>query len=312
MIRTPKNASSASSGTTTYGERSRSSSRLATTYPMAPPARCRSLVSPMSGCGLPSAIWTMPRMPKAREVQPTTWRPAGPACSGSRIVRQPTKSSASGTRKPTLPTEPWTTVRARSMTEPGSCHHTAAATTTAEPKRKRPNPSRRCSGSRSRAVCPMPRATAPTPCATASHTAAMPRKIIVKRRATGPGPLRTARGAGRLGAGLRLLAGFFLGAGLRRGLVLRVAVLVPVFFAGPREVLAVRVEDVLLLRDPGGEDVRVAIVPTLRRGHSSHTDHRSACRRRGSGSDVGGRASRAAEERSRDRRVETRWAERRA
>jgi len=59
-----------------------------------------------------------------------------------------------------------------------------------------------------------------------------------------------------------LLAGFFLGAGLRRGLVLRVAVLVPVFFAGPREVLAVRVEDVLLLRDPGGEDVRVAIWST--------------------------------------------------
>ncbi|GAA4723433.1 hypothetical protein GCM10023350_02130 [Nocardioides endophyticus] len=104
----------------------------------------------------------------------------------------------------------------------------------------------------------------------------MPRKIIVKRRATGPGPLRTARGAGRRGAGLRLLAGF-LGAGLRLGLVLRVAVLVPVFFAGPRDVLVVRLEDVLLLRDPGGEDVRVAIVPTLRRSHSSHTDHRSAC-----------------------------------
>src|SRR6478735_2482620 len=166
------------------------------------------------------------------------------------------------------------------MTDPGSCHHTAPATTTAAPKRKRPKPSRRCSGSRSRAVWPMLRATAPRPWATASQTAATPRKSTPKVRAIGPGPLRTARGAGRLGAGRRA-AGWrplaaFLGAGLRFGLVLRVAVLVPVFFAGLR-VVAVRVEDVLLLRDPGGEDVRVAIVPTLRRGHSSHTHHTSAC-----------------------------------
>ncbi|GAA1150157.1 hypothetical protein GCM10009606_31080 [Nocardioides aquiterrae] len=99
--------------------------------------------------------------------------------------------------------------------------------------------------------------------------------------ATGPGPLRTARGAGRRAAGLRVgLRVDFFGAGLRRGLVLRVAVL---------ELFDVdRVEDVLLLRDPGGEDVRVAIVDTLRRGHSRHTHHRSACRRRASGSDDGG------------------------
>ena len=47
-----------------------------------------------------------------------------------------------------------TTVRVASPTPPGSCHQTAAATTTARPIRNRPAPSRRCSGSRSRAVWP--------------------------------------------------------------------------------------------------------------------------------------------------------------
>jgi hypothetical protein len=50
-------------------------------------------------------------------------------------------------------------------------------------------------------------------------------------------------------------------AGLRFGLVLRDRVL----------------EDMLLLRDPGGEDVRVAMVSTLGVGHFRHTHHRSAC-----------------------------------
>ncbi|GAW49344.1 hypothetical protein PD653_2561 [Nocardioides sp. PD653] len=100
----------------------------------------------------------------------------------------------------------------------------------------------------------------------------------------------------------------FLGAGLRLGLVLRDRVLEPL---RPvlREVLAALDEDVLLLRDPGGEDVRVAIVPTLRRRHSSHTHHRSACRGRVSGPEAGGRASGATEERRRDPRVETRRAD---
>src|SRR6476620_7963984 len=97
----------------------------------------------------------------------------------------------------TLPTEPSTTVREASMSEPGSCHHTAAAETTDRPKRNRPIPSRRCSGSSSRAVCPRLRAVAPRAWAIASQTAATPRPSAVNARATGPGPLRTARGAGR-------------------------------------------------------------------------------------------------------------------
>jgi hypothetical protein len=47
-----------------------------------------------------------------------------------------------------------------------------------------------------------------------------------------------------------------------------------------RPLLLDRDEDVLLLRDPGGEDVRVAMVINLGHSHTSHRDHRGACRRR--------------------------------
>lgn len=98
----------------------------------------------------------------------------------------------------------------------------------------------------------------------------------MNRRATGPGPLRTARGAGRRVVGLRLAVLFdreVVEAGLRFGLVLRDRVLE----LRDEELPVLRVVDVLLLRDPGGEDVRVAMVTTLRSRHSRHTHHRSAC-----------------------------------
>jgi hypothetical protein len=70
-------------------------------------------------------------------------------------------------------------------------------------------------------------------------------------RATGPGPLRTARGAGLFVEGRR--------AGVDRVLRDReVEALVVVF--GFDFVVEDREEDVLLLRDPGGEDVRVAML----------------------------------------------------
>jgi hypothetical protein len=87
-----------------------------------------------------------------------------------------------------------------------------------------------------------------------SQTAAIPRPIAPKARETGPGPLRTARGAGR-DAGRRLAALEPLLVELDRGadlLVLRDRVL---------EALDRLLEpDVLVLRDPGGEDVRVAML----------------------------------------------------
>ena len=170
------------------------------------------------------------------------------------------------------------------MIEPGSCHQTAAAETTARPKRNRPIPSRRCSGSSSRAVCPMLRAVAPTAWAIASQTAATPRPSAVNARATGPGPLRTARGAGRRVEALDLLPDLLLEARpvvvdrLRAALVPDlVRELVPVLRDRAlellRPVLFVPVVDVLLLRDPGGEDVRVAMVINVIDGHTCHRDH---------------------------------------
>jgi len=54
----------------------------------------------------------------------------------------------------------------------------------------------------------------------------------------------------------------------------------------PRDLPDDRDEDVLLLRDPGGEDVRVAMVRRLGHGHTSHTDHTDACRPRTSRCEV--------------------------
>ena len=128
---------------------------------MAPPACCRSSVSPRCGFGMPLAMCTRPSTPNSSAAQPMTCRPAGPLLSGLRRLRQATKHSSSGTNQPSRPTEPLTTVRVESPTPPGSCHQTAAATTTASPIRNRPAPSRRCSGSSSRAVCPTLRTPAP-------------------------------------------------------------------------------------------------------------------------------------------------------
>ena len=235
---------------------------------MAPPPSRSGDVSPMTGSGLPLAMWTMPRMPNANAVQPMTWRPAGPLWTGSRITRHPASTMTRGTSHPILPTEPVTMLRISSIRPPGISNQTAAATMNATPKRKRPTPSRRCSGSRSRALRPMPRAPAPTAWAMPSQTAVTARNTVWKARATGPGPLRTARGGGRRTGFLpadrpRFFEGFR---------ALRARVLEPPR-PFPAEVLLDRDVDVLLLRAPGGEDVRVAMVSNLGHSHTSHTHH---------------------------------------
>ncbi|GAA4099933.1 hypothetical protein GCM10023066_45340 [Nocardioides kongjuensis] len=101
------------------------------------------------------------------------------------------------------------------------------------------------------------------PWAKASHSATTPLPSAVNARSTGPGPLRTARGAGRFAAD------FFAG-GRFLVVVLRVRELA-VFFTPERE------EELVLLRDAGGEDVRVAMTPNLGDGPTSHRDHRAVC-----------------------------------
>ncbi len=217
MTRTPKTASSTSSGTTTRVLRSRSMNSDEITKPMAPPACWRSSVSPRCGRGMPLAMCTRPSTPNSSAAQPMICRPAGPLLSGLRRLRQATKHSSSGTNQPSRPTEPLTTVRMPSPTPPGSCHQTAAATTTAAPIRNSPAPSRRCSGSSSRAVCPTLRTVAPRTWATPSQTAATPRPRASPSAAMGPVPLRTARGAGRFDFAVDRPFGCGLATGLAAG-----------------------------------------------------------------------------------------------
>jgi hypothetical protein len=91
-----------------------------------------------------------------------------------------------------------------------------------------------------------------------SQIAAMPRPSAKNSRATGPRPERTERGAGRR----------FREDVRERFVVLRERELEPDLLRELDEPL-----DVLLLREPGGEDVRVAMVRNLGHRHTSHTDH---------------------------------------
>src|SRR5690349_14097518 len=96
------------------------------------------------------------------------------------------------------------------------------------------------------------------PPATPSQTALAPWPSAPKVRETGPGPLRTARGAGR-----RFFVDPFFAAGLR---------LPWLPDDRDREVEAPFLL-VLLLRDAGGEDVRVAMFRNVRDHPTSPTCH---------------------------------------
>ena len=103
-----------------------------------------------------------------------------------------------------------------------------------------------------------------------------PRPSAPKVRETGPGPLRTALGAGRLlllrEELVRLAPGRVRLEVLRDREVELLALVFGLELDADFEAFDFD-EDVLLLRDPGGEDVRVAMVRRLGHRHSSHTDH---------------------------------------
>ncbi|MEZ0580123.1 hypothetical protein [Nocardioides sp. MH1] len=110
------------------------------------------------------------------------------------------------------------------------------------------------------------RTTAPTPWAMPSQIATKARASAEKPFDTGPGPLRTARGAGRRDAllffaVLLLVVGFFAVLRDRELVLVRLPLL--------------RLVDVLRLRDRVGEDVRVAMLLTLLKRHIRHMDHAS-------------------------------------
>ncbi len=232
MTRTPKNASSASSPTTSAGERSRSSRSAETTYPTAPPPSRSAEASPWTGSGAAVGDVDDAEQAEGQDAdQPMpSWRPAGPLPTGSRI------SAVARRAGPAERHEPADLADRPGDRGAGEVHDAArrprtrpqVAMTRATPHRlSRPKPSRRCSGSRSLAPWPMPRATAPIVCAKASQSATTPRPSAVNPRSTGPGPLRTARGAGRRAELDFLAGGRFLGflvvatTGSRAGRLLR-------------------------------------------------------------------------------------------
>ena len=102
-------------------------------------------------------------------------RPPVSVVLGWRSRRTPRPSRTSGTTSPTRPKVPATTACTTRPTPPRSPHHSTAATTVASPSSASPTPSRRCAGSRSRALLPTRRASQPTRWARPSQTARRPR-----------------------------------------------------------------------------------------------------------------------------------------
>ena len=222
---------------------------------MAPPASCRSEESPLTGRRVAGRDVHGAEHAE-REGDPAddlTARPGrcsrGRACCASRSR----PASAAPASRPCRPSR-----RRRcgspSIRPPGSCHQTAAATTTASPNRNSPTPSRRCSGSRSWAVRPILRATAPTAWAMPSQIAAIPRPSAANSRTDRTAPRADCSGRRAPCARCWTVRGRFF-------VVLR-----------DREMRRAACSW-LLLREPGGEDVRVAMVTNLGHRHSSHTDH---------------------------------------
>src|SRR3954447_19379476 len=181
-------------------------------------------------------MWMRPRTPSVTAVQPMTGRPLGASADGWRRGLTAKPRSTRGMAYAATPTVPSTAARTPLPTDPGSLHHSAAPTTTAAPIRLRPRPSRRCSGSRSRAVEPRARTSPPRRGPPPSHTARIPRPNAVSRRVSGPGPPR--RDDDRERERLLLLRDVDVGRRVWRRDV------------PDREVV---------LREPDGEDVRVAM-----------------------------------------------------
>ena len=117
--------------------------------------------------------------------------------SGARSRRRPSSRNAIGSANATRPNVPAATAWMTSPAAPCRPHHSRAATTIASAMKANPMPSRRCSGSRSRAQLPMRRTVPPATCAIPIQ---VPRTA---RSGSGrPPPLGFAAGLPR-GAGLR-------------------------------------------------------------------------------------------------------------
>ncbi len=141
-----------------------------TAKPTTPPAD-RMAFSPADSSGVPDATCTRPRTPTSSAVQPMTIRAVSALLSGWRKKRQASSASKTGMVQVPDPNSVTSAV-ARGLIGPLACHQEAAAAMIAAHNAASPRPSRRCSGSRSRALRPRARERVPTVCASAIQIAA--------------------------------------------------------------------------------------------------------------------------------------------
>ena len=186
------NSARSTSSTTAPGRDTAEASGLEARNPMMPPA-ARIGSAPPGGFGMPSEMWASPQAAKVSATVPTTRRFVTASSLGARRKYSPKASRTSGTAYPTRPRVPATTAWMTSPTTPVTPHHSRAATTTASPMSANPTPSRRCSGSRSRAELPTRRTAPPARCETPiqvprmarSGSGSPPERAFEVRRAAG-------------------------------------------------------------------------------------------------------------------------------
>ena len=165
-----------------------------------PPAS-RMASAPSGGDGRPAERWTRPAAANVRAVVPMPMRWLDAWSSGARSRRSPSSRKAIGRANATRPSVPAATAWMTSPATPCRPHHSRAATTMARAMNAKPMPSRRCSGSRSRAEVPMRRTVPP---ATWAIPIQVPR--TARSGSGSPPPLGwalVARVAPPRGAGLR-------------------------------------------------------------------------------------------------------------
>ena len=164
---------------------------------MIPPAS-RIASAPSGGEGRPADRWTSPAAENVSAVTPMPMRLLDAWSSGARSRRSPSSRNAIGSANATRPSVPAATAWMTSPATPCRPHHSRAATMMASAMKANPMPSRRCSGSSSRAELPMRRTVPPATCAIPIQ---VPRTA---RSGSGrPPPLGFARGRPPRGAGLR-------------------------------------------------------------------------------------------------------------
>ena len=228
-------------------------------------------MSPLTGCGLPLAMCTMPSTPNEQR------RPAdrpddrrGRCARGRAGCARRRSTSSSGTNQPSLPTEPGDDgagdlhdARRAAATRPRRRRRRRDRTGTA--RRRRAGARARGRGRCARCCARSLRARGRSPARPAARR--VPERTEGARDRTAAVADGARRRAPALWAGAARVACAYSGIGSPSR---------PVFDELRDRLepdLLDREEDVLLLRDPGGEDVRVAMVMNLGQSHTSHRDH---------------------------------------